>query len=61
MLFGAFYFLENAFAAGGTPDGLELAGRHPGPLDPMRLTASGRPEPERLLVFEGEESRVVLV
>lgn len=61
MLFGAFYFLENAFAADGTPDGLELVGRHPGPLGPMRLTASGRPEPERLLVFEGEESRVVLV
>jgi hypothetical protein len=61
MLFGAMRFLEGAFAAGALPTELHLAGTFPGPLGPMRMTPSGRPEPERLVVFRGGDMKVVTI
>jgi hypothetical protein len=61
MLFGALFFLDRCLAAGAAPAGLERAGERPGPLGLMELTASGRPEPERIVVFRGETARVVVV
>jgi len=61
MLFGTMRFLEGAFAAGARPADLHLAGRHPGPLGPMSMTSSGRPHPERLVVFQGERIQVVRI
>lgn len=61
MLFGTMYYLDGAFGAGGRPAGLETAGRHPGPLGPMEMRATGQPQPERIIVFRGEESSIVTV
>jgi len=59
MLFGTLYFLDRAFGAGGLPGALEDAGDHPGPLGSVRMTASGRPDPERIVVLAGERFRIV--
>jgi hypothetical protein len=59
MLFGALLFLDSALQAGTPPDRLEDGGRHPGPLGPMRMTPSGRPQPERLVLFQGARARTV--
>ena len=61
MLFGTMCFLDSAFSAGGQPAKLESAGRHPGPLGPMRMTCSGRPQPERIIVFRGQQSKVLTI
>jgi len=61
MLFGTLLFLDSALQAGARPDRLEDAGRQPGPLGPMRMTASGRPQPERLVLFQGARARTVEV
>ncbi len=59
MVFGTLYFLNRAFAAGATPECLAEAGTHPGPLGRLRMTASGHPEPERIIVFQGSQLTVV--
>jgi len=61
MLFGTMNFLDSVFAAGGQPRALESAGTHPGPLGPLRMTTSGRPLPERIMIFHGEQSEVLTV
>lgn len=60
MLFGTLGFLDGAQGSA-PPDRLEEAGRHPGPLGAMRMTASGRPAPERLVLFRGDRPMVVTV
>jgi len=59
MLFGAMGLLDGAFAKGMPPTALHLAGRQPGPLGLTQLTASGHPEPERIVVFCGKSMQVV--
>jgi hypothetical protein len=61
MLFGTLHFLDRAFAAGAQPDKLQDAGRHPGPLGPFRLSSEGRSQPERLIVFHGQQMSVLTV
>jgi hypothetical protein len=61
MLFGTLVFLDFAFGTGAESSCLQGAGARSGPLGLMRLTAAGRPQPERLVVFRGEEPRVVTV
>lgn len=61
MLFGTLYFLDHAFAAGASPCSLEKAGEQLGPLGPLRMTPSGKPDPERVIVLAGEEAHVVEV
>ncbi|MDZ7295569.1 MAG: hypothetical protein ONB14_09140 [candidate division KSB1 bacterium] len=61
MLFGTLYFLDHAFAAGASPCSLEEAGEQPGPLGTLRMTPSGKPDPERVIVLAGEEAHVVEV
>lgn len=59
MLFGTLYFLDHAFGAGAAPSRLESAGEQPGPLGPVTMTASGRPQPERVVIFQGDQVKVV--
>jgi hypothetical protein len=61
MVFGTLCFLDGVFAAGAAPGRLEDAGQQTGPLGPMRMTASGHPEPERIIVFQGSKMRVVTI
>lgn len=61
MLFGTMIFLDAAFGHGVPPDRLEEAGPHPGPLGLTGLTVSGRPQPERLVVFQGQRLQVVTI
>jgi len=61
MLFGALRFLDGALGGGAPPDRLEEAAVQPGPLGPMRLTATGRPHPERLVLMRGRAAQVVSV
>lgn len=61
MLFGTLNYLDGVFAAGADAGRLEEFGMHEGPLGPMRMTPSGRPEPERLIVFQGPEMSVVSI
>ena len=61
MVFGALCFLDRAFATGVLPEELHFAGRHAGPLGLMRMTLSGQPQPERLVVFQGDRMKVITV
>jgi len=61
MLFGTLQFLDSVLHAGAPPDRLEDGGRHPGPLGPMRMTASGHPQPERLVLFRGAQARTFVI
>lgn len=61
MTFGTLVYLEHALAAGALPTALEEAGDQPGPLGDMRMLASGKCRPERLIVFRGGERMVVEV
>jgi hypothetical protein len=61
MLFGTLNFLNQAFAAGASPERLEGAGRQPGPLGLMSMTASGKSRPERVIIFHGAKLSVVSV
>ena len=58
MVFGTLHFLDQALAEGGDLGHLELAGIHQGPLGLMQMQASGRPDPERLILFRGQEMTV---
>ncbi len=61
MVFGTLFFIDRALAAGAAPERLHEAGRHPGPLGVMRLTASGHPEPERIVVLRGTKMNIVKI
>lgn len=61
MLFGTLCFLDRALGAGATPGSLEAAGEQPGPLGPVRMTPSGKPDPERIVVLAGDQVHVVEV
>jgi hypothetical protein len=61
MVFGAMCYLDGAFSEGVSPDQLHLAGWHPGPLGPMRMTPSGRPQPERVVFLRGAQMQVVRI
>jgi hypothetical protein len=61
MLFGTLAFLDRALGAGARPHRLEDAGVQWGPLGLTRLTESGRPYPERLVVFQGRNHKVVTI
>jgi len=61
MLFGTMCFLDSALAGGAVPARLEVAGAHPGPLGPMCMTPSGRPQPQRLVVVRGQRVRVLTI
>ncbi len=55
MLFGTLHLLDALLGAGASPDALENGGRKPGPLGPMRMTSSGHPDPERVIIFRGSK------
>jgi hypothetical protein len=61
MLFGTMCYLDGVFGKGEGASTLEAAGAHTGPLGPMRMTAFGRPEPERIMLFRGERSSTVTI
>lgn len=61
MLFGTMTFLDRALGTGARPHSLEDAGVQWGPLGLSRLSASGRPYPERLVVFQGRNHKVVVI
>lgn len=61
MLFGTMCFLDRALAGGAMSERLEAAGIHPGPLGPMRMTPSGRPQPQRLVIVRGHQIRVLTI
>jgi hypothetical protein len=55
MLFGTLHLLDAIFSTGGSPEVLEKGGRKPGPLGLMRMTSSGHPDPERVIIFRGRK------
>lgn len=59
MLFGTLYFLDHAFGAGAFASALEAAGNQPGPLGRTKMRASGRPQPERIVILSGERAEIV--
>jgi hypothetical protein len=61
MLFGTMAFLDRALATGARPHRLEDAGAQWGPVGLTRLTASGCPHPERLVVFQGQDHKVIAI
>lgn len=61
MTFGTLVFLDHAFQAGADPAHLDDAGVQPGPDGLMRMTASGKSDPERLILFKGDRMEVAEV
>jgi hypothetical protein len=55
MLFGTLFFLDALLGAGADPACLEATGRALGPLGALRMTASGHPDPERVIIFRGRK------
>ena len=55
MLFGTLFFLDALLGAGADPTCLEAGGRALGPLGLLRLTATGRPDPERVILLHGSK------
>jgi hypothetical protein len=58
MLFGTLHLLDEILGAGGSPEVLEKGRRQPGPLGLMRMTSSGHPDPERVIIFRGRKWNV---
>lgn len=58
MMFGTLVFLDHAFRAGAKADHLEDAGPQPGPDGMMKMTASGKSNPERLILFRGDKMEI---
>ena len=59
MLFGTLHLLDTLLGAGAQPESLEKGGRKPGPLGLMRMTTSGHPDPERVIIFRGHKWNVI--
>lgn len=59
MVFGTMNYLDAVCGSGGSLARLEDAGRWAGPLGLMAMTASGRPDPERIVVWRGAHPEVV--
>jgi hypothetical protein len=55
MLFGTLFFLDALLGKGANPALLETAGTALGPLGLLRMTASGHPDPERVILFSGRK------
>jgi hypothetical protein len=55
MLFGTLFFLDTLLGTGADPACLEAAGRALGPLGLLRLTATGQPDPERVILLRGRK------
>jgi hypothetical protein len=58
MLFGTLFLLDALLGAGTAADNLEVGARAPGPLGLMRLTGSGHPAPERVVILRGQTWKV---
>jgi hypothetical protein len=58
MTFGTLVFLDHAFKAGVDAVHLDDAGQQPGPNGLMKMTSSGKSEPERLILFRGETMEI---
>ena len=58
MTFGTLVFLDHAFKAGADAAHLDNAGSQPGPDGLMKMTSSGKPDPERLILFRGETMEI---
>lgn len=58
MTFGTLTFLDHAFRAGVNAHHLDAAGKQPGPNGDMQMTACGKCDPERLILFRGDKMEI---